>query len=119
MNELLHLGPLSDDALEAATDFHARLLPGIEATLSGGADPLTLVFLPAPCDLRHEHRAWRLAAVQGLARRFAPSRVNAVESDEGEAVIAAQRWLDGAGGVTGQLLPLDGNGAGGVLYPAE
>lgn len=115
MNELLHLGPLSDDALEAVADFHARLLPGIEATLSGGADPLTLVFLPA----NHEHRAWRLAAVQGLARRFAPSRVNAVESDEREAVAAAQRWLDGAGGVTGQLLPLNGKGAGGVLYPSE
>lgn len=115
MNELLHLGPLSDDALEAAADFHARLLPGIEATLSGGADPLTLAFLPA----NHEHRAWRLAAVQGLARRFAPSRVNAVESDEREAVAAAQRWLDGAGGVTGQLLPLNGKGAGGVLYPSE
>ncbi|MFT4056568.1 MAG: hypothetical protein QM681_18845 [Novosphingobium sp.] len=115
MNELLHLGPLSDDALEAAADFHARLLPGIEATLSGGADPLTLVFLPAG----HEHRNWRLAVVQGLARRFAPSRVNAVESDEREAVAAAQRWLDGAGGVTGQLLPLNGKGAGGVLYPSE
>ncbi|PNU04680.1 Rossmann fold domain-containing protein [Novosphingobium guangzhouense] len=114
MNELLHLGPLSDDALEAAADFHARLLPGIEATLSGGADPLTLVFLPAA----YEHRAWRLAAVQGLARRFAPSRVNAVESDERDAVAAAQRWLDGAGGVTGQLLPLNGTGAGGVLYPS-
>lgn len=115
MNELLHLGPLSDDALEAAADFHARLLPAIEMTLSGGADPLTLVFLPAG----HEHRAWRLAAVQGLARRFAPSRVNAVESAEAAAVAATQRWLDGAGGVTGQLLPLDGNGAGSVLYPAQ
>ncbi|MFC0205557.1 Rossmann fold domain-containing protein [Novosphingobium soli] len=113
MSELLHLGPLSDDALEAAADFHARLLPAVEATLSGGADPLTLVFLPGG----HAHRAWRLAAVQGLARRFAPSRVNAVESDEPEAVAAAQRWLDGAGGVTGQLLVLDGTGAGGVLYP--
>ena len=35
MKELLHLGPLSEDALEAAVDFHARLLPGIEATLAG------------------------------------------------------------------------------------
>lgn len=113
MNELLHLGPLSDDALEAAADFHARLLPAAEATLAGGADPLTLVFLPAS----HEHRAWRLAVVQGLARRFAPSRVNAVESDEAEAVAAAARWLDGAAGITGQLLALDGTGAGGVLYP--
>ncbi|WP_404479838.1 Rossmann fold domain-containing protein [Novosphingobium sp. BL-52-GroH] len=112
-SELLHLGPLSGDALEAAADFHARLLPSIEATLLAGADPLTLVFLPAG----HDHRTWRLAAVQGLARRFAPSRINAVESDEAEAIAAASRWLGGAGGVTGQLLPLDGTGASGVLYP--
>jgi hypothetical protein len=115
VKELLHLGPLSEDALEAAVDFHARLLPGIEATLAGGADPLTLVFLPAG----NEHRAWRLAAVQGLARRFAPSRVNAIVSDEADAIRAAQRWIEGAGGVTGQLLPLDGTGAAGVLYQEE
>lgn len=113
MTELLHLGPLSEDALEAAADFHARLLPSVEATLLAGADPLALVFLPAG----PEHRAWRLAAVQGLARRFAPSRINAMESDEAASIAAASRWLDGAGGVTGQLLPLDGTGAGGVLYP--
>lgn len=113
MTELLHLGPLSEDALEAAADFHTRLLPSVEATLLGGSNPLTLVFLPAG----HDHRAWRLAIVQGLARRFAPSRINAVESDERDAIAAASRWLDGAGGVTGQLLPLDGTGAGGVLYP--
>jgi hypothetical protein len=111
--ELLHLGPLSDDALEAAADFHARLLPSVEATMLAGADPLTLVFLPAG----PEHRAWRLAVVQGLARRFAPSRINAVESDDEASTAACARWLDGAGGVTGQLLPLDGTGAGGVLYP--
>ncbi len=112
MNERLHVGPLADDPLQAAADFHARLLPGVEAALGGGADPLTLVFLPAG----HDHRAWRLAVVQGLARRFAPSRVNAVEADDPAAIDAAARWLDGAGGVTGQLLPLDGNGAGAVLY---
>ncbi|MCT2398281.1 Rossmann fold domain-containing protein [Novosphingobium mangrovi (ex Huang et al. 2023)] len=111
--ELLHIGPLADDPLEASADFHARLLSGVETTLGAGADPLTLVFLPA----RHEHRAWRLAVVQGLARRFAPSRVNALECDDSVACAAAARWLDGAGGVTGQLLPLDGNGAGPVLYP--
>ena len=111
--DLLHLGPLAHDPLDAAADFHARLLPGVEATLGGGADPLTLVFLPAG----YEHRVWRLAVVQGLARRFAPSRVNAVESDDRAAIEAAASWLAGAGGVTGQLLPLDGTGAGPVLYP--
>ncbi|MGF7155826.1 Rossmann fold domain-containing protein [Novosphingobium gossypii] len=112
MREVLHLGPLSVDALEAAADFHARLLPSIEATLLGGADPLTLVFLPAGSNQEtHAHRAWRLAAVQGLARRYAPSRVNAIESDDPVAIAAAQEWLDDAGGVTGQLLPLNGTGA--------
>jgi hypothetical protein len=114
LRDLLHLGPLSEDALEAAADFHARLLPSIEATMLAGADPLTLVFLPANGD----HRAWRRAAVQGLARRFAPSRINAVESDEPEAIAAAAHWLGDAGGVTGQFLPLDGTGAVGVLYPS-
>lgn len=112
MKELLRIGPLSDDPLEAAADFHARLLPAVEATLGAGADPLLLVFLPAG----HEHKAWRTAAVQGLARRFAPSRVNALESDESAAIDATACWLDGAAGVTGQLLPLDGIGAGPVVY---
>ena len=112
MQDIFHVGPLSDDPLEAAADFHARLLPAVEATLGGGADPLTLVFLPA----NHAHRAWRLALVQSLARRFAPSRVNAVECSEAAALEAATRWLKSAGGVTGQLLPLDGTGAGPVLY---
>lgn len=113
--ELLRVGPLAEDPLEAAADFHARLLPGIEATLGGGADPLTLVFAPAG----PEHRAWRAAVVQGLARRFAPSRVNAVACDEDGPIAAAIRWLEKAGGVTGQLLPLDGNGATAMLYPQE
>lgn len=115
-SELLHLGPLPNDPLEAAADLHARLLPAIEATLGGGADPLTLVFHPAGDDRAHEHRAWRLALVQGLARRYAPSRVNAVEGDDPQAIAAAAEWLAQAGAVTGQLLPLDGNGAGAVLY---
>lgn len=113
MREVLHLGPLPADPLEAAADFHARLLPAIEATLLGGADPLTLVFLPVGSQLEAPaHRAWRLAAVQGLARRYAPSRVNAIEGDDTTAIAAARRWLDDAGGVTGQLLPLNGTGAG-------
>lgn len=112
MGELLYIGPLDDDPLAAAADFHTRHLAGIENTLGGGADPLTLVFLPAG----HDHRAWRLAVVQGLARRFAPSRVNAVETDAAEALEATVSWLEKAGAVTGQLLRLDGNGAREMLY---
>lgn len=116
MQDLIHVGPLADEPLEAAADFHARLLPGIEAALGGGSDPLTLVFLPASI----EHRGWRLAIVQGLARRFAPSRINALEADAPATIAAAVRWLSGAGGVTGQLLPLvsgtpDGTGVAPVL----
>lgn len=113
--DLLHTGLLAADPLEAAADVHARLLPAIEATLAGGADPLTLVFPPAD----HGHRGWRLALVQDLARRFAPSRVNAVAGDDPAAIRAAVEWLAGAGSVTGQLLALDGNGAGPVLYQAR
>ncbi|GGB92294.1 hypothetical protein GCM10011494_08330 [Novosphingobium endophyticum] len=109
--ELLRVGPLPEEPLAAAADFHSRILPGVEATLGGGADPLTLVFLPGD----HEHRGWRLAAVQSLARAYAPSRVNAVESDDEAAIAAAGRWLAAAEGVTGQFLPLDGTGAGAVL----
>ncbi len=107
MGDLLYVGPLPADPLDAAADFHARVLPGIEATLGGGAHPLTLVFEPATSD----HRAWRLAVVQGLARRFAPSRVNAVETDSAQALAATHAWLESLGAITGQLFALDGNGA--------
>ncbi|WP_239000608.1 Rossmann fold domain-containing protein [Novosphingobium pentaromativorans] len=108
---MLRVGPLPEEPLAAAADFHARLLPGIEAALRGGADPLTIVFLPAG----HAHRGWRLAAIQSLARTFAPSRVNAVESDGEAEIAAALDWLGDAAGVTGQILTLDGTGAGPVL----
>lgn len=107
MGELLYTGPLADDPLDAASDFHARVLPGVERALGGGADPLTLVFEPAGA----EHRAWRLAVVQGLARRFAPSRVNALETDSAQALAATQAWLQDVPVITGQLFALDGNGA--------
>jgi hypothetical protein len=73
-------------------------LPQIAPT----AAALTLVFAPAD----HTHRAWRLAAVQGLARRWAPIRVNAVASGDEVAILAANSYLDHAPGVTGQYLPL-------------
>ncbi len=106
MGELLYVGPLAADPLDAAADFHARILPGVEMTLGGGADPLTLVFEPAG----PEHRAWRLASVQGLARRYAPSRVNAVEADSAAALAATRGWLEELDAITGQLFTLDGNG---------
>jgi hypothetical protein len=95
---LLRVGPLPDEPLHAAARFHADILPHIAPMTPG----LTLVFAPAD----HTHRAWRLAAVQGLARRWAPIRVNAVASADEGAILAANTYLDEAPGVTGQYLPL-------------
>lgn len=106
---------LPDDALAAAAEFHARVLPAIRDALEGAPDQLTLVFAPAG----HEHRGWRLAAVQELARQYAPARINALASDDETAIAAALAYLAEAKGVTGQLLALDGNGAGQVLYGGQ
>ena len=112
---LFRVGALPDKATDAAARFHAEVLPKLLAELEGGDGPLTLVFAPAD----FTHAGWRLAAVQGLAREHAPVRVNALVSDDERAIAEAGRYLAGAGGVTGQLLPLDGNGAGEVLSDSK
>jgi len=109
---LLRVEELPGEPLAAAAEFHARMLPQIRMELGEGPDHLALVFAPAG----HAHRGWRLAAVQALAREYAPLRVNGIESGEEPATAAAAAWLAGANGVTGQLLALDGKGAGPVLY---
>lgn len=109
---VLRVGALPAEPLDAAARFHAEVLPRARAASAQGGD-LTLVFDPAD----HTHTAWRRAAVQELARIAAPLRVNAVAGEGDEAIAAACAYLDGAAGVTGQLLPLDGTGAGRVLYP--
>lgn len=106
----LRVGGLPEGALEAAAQFHAAVLPQARAALTKGAD-LVLVFPPAD----YTHKGWRLAAVQQLARDFAPTRVNALTSGDEAAIAAAAAYLAEAPGVTGQLLALDGNGAGEVL----
>jgi hypothetical protein len=108
---LLRVGPLPEEALAAAAQFHAEVLPRVEEELATGQD-LTLVFTPAD----HTHRGWRLAAVQQLARRHAPVRINVLAGDDDAAIEAAIRYLAEAPGITGQLLPLDGTGAGELLY---
>lgn len=107
---LLRVGALPAEALAAAAQFHAAVLPRALAELKGGKG-LVLVFDPAD----HTHRAWRLAAVQSLARQYAPLRVNALASDDERAIAAALKYLAVAEGVTGQYLPLDGNGAEALL----
>lgn len=109
---LLRVGALAQEPLAASAQFHSKVLPRVHEALAKGGD-VVLVFGPAD----HTHRAWRLAAVQELARAHAPSRVNALASDDESAIAAAADYLLRAPGVTGQMLPLDGTGAGSMLYP--
>lgn len=108
---LYRVGPQPLGALAASARFHAEDLPRVQALLTKGEGDLVVLFAPAD----HTHRAWRLAVVQQLARENAPIRINALESVDEAAVAAALSWLDRAPGVTGQLLPLDGEGAGEIL----
>jgi hypothetical protein len=97
---------LPDDALEAASEFYRTDIPTIEMVLTDPdrpEDELFIVFRPASYD----HRGWRLAAIQDLAREAAPRRVNGVAGDDERAVTAAIDWLAHAPGITGQLLAVD------------
>lgn len=107
----LRIDGLPPEPLEAAAAFHARWLTEAVNAIEAGATSLVLLFPVAD----HRHREWRLAVVQGLARRFAPARVNALACDEPAAIEAGLRYLAAAPGVTGQYLPLDGTGAGEML----
>lgn len=105
---LVRVGPLPDDALDAASAFHAG---EVQRLRSAGAAAITCVFAPAG----HDHTGWRRAAIQLLARESAPRRINAIASDDDAAINAAAAYLETAAGVTGQYLPLDGEGAGKVV----
>ncbi|HEX7751328.1 MAG TPA: hypothetical protein VF440_02915 [Novosphingobium sp.] len=109
--QVLRVGPLPQGALAAAARFHAEVLPGIES------EPGDLVLVFGPAD--HTHDGWRRAAIQQLARDRAPRRINALAGDDEPAIAAATAYLAGAPGVTGQLLSLDGVGAGAVLSSPE
>ena len=107
---LLRVEGLSDGALMASAQFHAEILPQALEVLLGGEDVI-LAFPAAD----HSHRAWRLAVVQQLARDAAPLRVNGLAGGDEAAIGAAMAYLAQSPGVTGQVLALDGNGAGKVL----
>ncbi len=112
---LFRVGPLPERPVEASTEFHARALPEALAALAGSPAHLALLFDSAD----PAHRGWRLAAVQGLARERAPLRVNGLVGDDEAAIAAAMRYLEQAECVTGQLLAIDGNGAGEVLSSTQ
>lgn len=114
---LFRVDALPDGALDAAARFFERIFPGVEAVV-GSLDPVEDLLIVFP-EADHAHRGWRLAAVQELARKHAPRRVNAAVSADEAAIAAAAAYLSAAPGVTGQLLALDGNGAGEVLSPSS
>ncbi len=102
---VLRVEPLPASSLDAAATFHADWLPRARALLRnpprpGEGEDLVLVFPPAD----YSHRAWRLAAVQDLAREAVPNRVNAVAGDNEQAIGETAAWLASAPGITGQLL---------------
>ncbi len=109
---LVRVGVLPDDALDAASAFHTEVLPRLRALPDAA---ITCVFPEAG----HGHAEWRRAAIQSLAREMAPRRINAVASDDEAAIAAAEAYLTAAEGVTGQYLPLDGEGAAKVLHSAS
>ena len=89
--------------LDAAAHFHSNVLPIVRAELPK-VSAVVIVFETAD----HSHRAWRLAAVQALAREAAPTRVNAIVGTDDGAISEAKDFLAMAPGVTGQLLAVDG-----------
>jgi hypothetical protein len=100
---MIRVGPLPEAALEAAAEFHARVVPELDPPRAG--EDLVLIFLPASYD----HNGWRLAVVQDLARAAAPVRVNGIVGDDEAAIAATLAWLETAPGVTGQLLAVEGS----------
>jgi hypothetical protein len=113
---VLRVQGLPEGALAAAAAFYAEWLKPARRFLnpSHGAEPVMLVFPPAD----HTHRAWRLAAVQNLARECAPQRINAAAAADDAALASVLAYLDRAPGLTGQYLPLDDDGAGIVIDQA-
>ena len=89
--------------LDAAAEFYANELPEIrdDSDILEQHD-LVIVFEPAG----DEHHAWRLAAIQELARDMAPRRVNGIVGADASAILETIAYLDVAPGVTGQLLSL-------------
>lgn len=105
---LLRVGPLPEGPLDAASTFLSHVVPQVRSC-QGTA--ITCLFEPAD----PPHTGWRVSAIQSLARELAPRRVNGIASGDEAAIAAAEAYLRGAEGITGQYLPLDGHGAGKVI----
>jgi hypothetical protein len=102
---------LARDPIDAAKDFLDRIVPQVRSAIGAGELSACVLFDSAD----YTHRAWRLAAVQSLAREAAPGRVNAIAAADDASLRAAIDFLETATGVTGQYLPLNGQDAGNPL----
>ncbi len=89
---------LPAEPLAASSAFYQLHLPKVLEALESGQDVM-IIFDAAD----YTHRAWRLAAVQGLARDAAPARVNAVTGGSDNLAVM-EEYLTKAPGVTGQYL---------------
>jgi hypothetical protein len=107
---VLRIDALPVAPLDAAEAFHCEWLSRIRSMLND-CDSMVVVLSPAGQD----HADWRRAAARDVAREAAPRRVNLIGGDDDAAIAAALAYLDAAPGVTGQYLPLDGQGAGAAV----
>ena len=99
---VLRIDGSPESALDAAAAFHRDWLPRARRLLCE-ADALALVFTAAAYD----HRGWRLAGIQDLAREATPRRVNGIAGDDPDAIDQTTAWLASAPGITGQLLTVE------------
>lgn len=91
---------LPAEALAAASLFHKQWLVQIETILKDDYDVMIAL---GKGD--HTHREWRSAIVAGLARKYAPRRVNAVAGG-GTALDQVETYLAKAPGITGQYFEI-------------
>ncbi len=106
MQAELWIDPLPAKAVDASAEFHANWLDRVRRALGKDVNSLVLVLPSAPYD----HRDWRLAVIRDLARAAAPKRVNMIAGDDQAAIRATAAYLAHASAVTGQYLPVDGQG---------
>ena len=98
----------SKNPLDSAELFYRECLPGIRRQLGNESNPCTrdgaiIVFRNG----WPNHRAWRLAVIQELARESAPKRVNGIVAPDHAEIRPTVEWLTQAPGVTGQLLEIE------------
>ena len=94
-----------DDPIDAADEFYAE---DVLRDCPEGTELIFFYFDPAG----YEHHAWRLAAIQSMARRLAPVRVNGIVGRNPDEIAKTREFLETAPGVTGQLLTVDSTSAG-------